>query len=147
MIYTNYVPHNIADLAERFGGKDAYCDFLNDSFEQSIPTRFVADHGQHGSRLVDFDNQPGTGMAHLFTVSGKPWLSQTWVRQVKLKAHGDVTPYGGYHGDEDQGQMGALGVLMAIGLFQVDGGASVGNVYQVTAPLFDRVTVELDNAY
>ncbi|TWU45275.1 Glycosyl hydrolase family 92 [Novipirellula aureliae] len=147
MIYTNYVPHNIADLAELFGGKEAYCDFLNHSFEQSIPTRFVADHGQHGSRMVDYDNQPGTGMAHLFSVSGKPWLSQKWVRQVKLKAHGDVTPYGGYHGDEDQGQMGALGVLMAIGLFQVDGGASVDSVYQVTAPLFDRVTVELDNAY
>ena len=40
---------------------------------------------------------------------------------VKLKAaYCDVTPYGGYRDDEDQGQMGALGVLMAIGLF--DGG-------------------------
>ena len=30
-------------------------------------------------------------------------------------AYADVTPYGGYRDDEDQGQMGALGVLMAMG--------------------------------
>lgn len=35
-----------------------------------------------------------------------------------------MTPYGGYRDDEDQGQMGALGVLMAIGLFEVDGGCA-----------------------
>ena len=147
MIYTNYVPHDMNGLIGLFGGKDAYSTFLNRSFEQSIETNFVADHGEHGSRMVDYDNQPGTSMAHLFSVSGKPWLSQKWVREVKLKAHGEVTPYGGYHGDEDQGQMGALGVLMAIGLFQVDGGASPDSVYQVTAPLFDHITVELDDAY
>ena len=45
------------------------------------------------------------------------------VRKVKA-AYSDVTPYGGYRDDEDQGQMGALGVLMAIGLFEVDGGCA-----------------------
>ena len=33
--------------------------------------------------------------------------------------------------DEDQGQMGALGVLMAMGLFQMDGGAAVNSSYEI----------------
>ena len=43
--------------------------------------------------------------------------------------------------------MGALGVLMAIGLFSVDGGASAEPVYEVTSPVFDRITIWLDPAY
>lgn len=40
------------------------------------------------------------------------------MRKVKEETFGATSPNGGYNGDEDQGQMGALGVLMAIGLFQ-----------------------------
>ena len=147
MIYTNFVMQDMAGLVELFGGNEAYSKFLNESFEKSVDRKFVADHGHHAQLAVDYDNQPGTGMAHLFNYSGAPWLSQKWVRAVKLSAHGDVTPYGGYHGDEDQGQMGALGVLMAVGLFQVDGGASVDSIYEITAPLFERVSIQLDDAY
>jgi len=43
--------------------------------------------------------------------------------------------------------MGALGVLMAIGLFSVDGGASVEPVYEITSPIFDRITIHLDPEY
>lgn len=147
MIYSNYVPHAMPRLVELFGGPDAYADFLNKSFEQSVENRFVADHGHHAEMVVDYDNQPGTAMAHLFNYAGKPWLAQKWVRQVKLSAHGDTTPYGGYHGDEDQGQMGALGVLMAIGLFQVDGGAAANSVYEITTPLFEEVRISLAPNY
>ncbi|QDT00904.1 GH92 family glycosyl hydrolase [Adhaeretor mobilis] len=147
MIYSNYVPHDMAGLIQLFGGQEAYSQFLNGSFDQSVERRFVADHGKHAEMVVDYDNQPGTAMAHLFNYSGKPWLSQKWVREVKLKAHGDVTPYGGYHGDEDQGQMGALGVLMAIGLFQVDGGAAVDSIYEITTPLFEKTTINLAAPY
>lgn len=86
-------------------------------------------------------------MAHLFNHTGSPWLSQKWVRTVKDITFSDVSPYGGYNGDEDQGQMGALGVLMAMGLFQMDGGASVDSHYEITAPLFDEIEIQLDSDY
>ena len=146
-IYSHYVPHDMEDLIRLFGGDQAYSIALNDAFEEAVSHSFVADHGHHAELRVDYDNQPGTAMAHLFNYCGSPWLSQKWVREVKLKAHGDVTPYGGYHGDEDQGQMGALGVLMAIGLFQVDGGAGINSVYEITTPLFDETIIDLDSAY
>jgi putative alpha-1,2-mannosidase len=43
--------------------------------------------------------------------------------------------------------MGALGVMMAIGLFDVQGGAAVKPTYQITSPLFDRVTIHLNSEY
>jgi predicted alpha-1,2-mannosidase len=147
MIYTNFVLHDMAGLVELFGGPQQYSDFLNASFEKSEGRSFQAAHGDHASALVDYDNQPGTAMAHLFNYCGAPWLSQKWVREVKLKAFGVTTPYGGYNGDEDQGQMGALGVLMAIGLFEVDGGASLEPSYDLTTPLFESIRITLDPAY
>jgi putative alpha-1,2-mannosidase len=86
-------------------------------------------------------------MAHLFNYSGAPWLSQKWVRQVKRRTFGGVTPQDGYRGDEDQGQAGGLGVLMALGLFQVRGGAALEPVYEITSPVFDRITIHLDERY
>ena len=96
---------------------------------------------------IDYSNQPSMAMAHLFNYSGAPWLAQKWVREVKERTFGGATPDLGYRGDEDQGQAGALGVMMAIGLFQVSGGAEVDPVYEITSPIFDRVTIHLDPDY
>ncbi len=146
-IYTHFVPHDVKGLAELFGGVEAYTDSLNAAFERAQGNKFIAKHGQHSISWVDYENQPATGMAHLFNYSGAPWLTQKWVRLIKEQTFGDITPYGGYNGDEDQGQMGALGVLMAIGLFQEDGGASINNWYDITSPIFDEITLHLNNDY
>jgi predicted alpha-1,2-mannosidase len=146
-IYTHTVTHDLPGLIQRFGGPEQYVATLNRQFEQSVAANFVVPHGEHGSPWVDYDNQPGTAMAHLFNFAGRPDLSQKWVREVKRRAFGGITPVGGYNGDEDQGQMGALGVLMAIGLFDVQGGVTRQPSYQITAPIFDRVTIHLNPRY
>ena len=146
-IYTNFVPHDLDGLIGLFGGNERYSDFLNSSFEKSIHNRFIADHGKHAESWVDYENQPSCQMAHIFNYSGTPWLSQKWVRKVKEITFGGVSPYDGYNGDEDQGQMGALGVLMAIGLFQMDGGASINSSYDITSPIFDNVEIYLHPDY
>lgn len=146
-IYTHFVPHDLPGLVQLFGGKDSYIAALENQFRRAEPNRFISPHGEHASAWVDYENQPSTEMAHLFNVVGAPWLSQKWVREVKTRTFGDVTPTGGYNGDEDQGQMGALGVLMAIGLFDVEGGAGIHPTYQITSPLFDRVTIKLNSDY
>lgn len=43
--------------------------------------------------------------------------------------------------------MGALGVLMSIGLFQMDGGASVNSFFEITTPFFDEIEIELHPTY
>ena len=145
-IYSHYVPHDIPALTELFGGREAYLTSLNTSFERQLENWQSDNDKNHAVNWVDYANQPSTGMAHLFNKAGAPWLSQKWVRVVKER-YADTDPYGGYHGDEDQGQMGALGVLMAIGFFSVDGAAATEPSYEITTPLFDTVTISLHPDY
>ena len=153
-IYTHYVPQDVTGLARLFGGSEAYGNALNRQFELAAPDRFLParlggtnDWQTRHTVWVDYGNEPSMGMAYMFNLAGSPWLSQKWVRAVKIRTFGDITPYGGYNDDEDQGQLGSLGVLMAIGLFDVQGGAALQPTYQITSPLFDRVTIRLNRDY
>jgi putative alpha-1,2-mannosidase len=84
----------------------------------------------------------------VFSYAGQPWLTQYWVRKVKQQAYGGITPDLGYGGhDEDQGQMGGVSALMAIGLFNIMGNQSQDPVYDITSPVFDEVVIHLDNKY
>jgi predicted alpha-1,2-mannosidase len=146
-IYTYFVPHDLPGLVEALGGGERFVEKLNRQFEQAAPRHYVTPHGKHAEEWVDYENQPSCHMAHLFSHAGAPWLTQYWVRRVKEEAYGGITPDSGYNGDEDQGQMGGLGVLMAIGLFDVTGGAGREPRYELTSPLFDRVSITLDPRY
>jgi len=146
-IYTYAVPQDLPGLMRLFGGREKFTAALDRQFGLAAPVAFVTPHGEHGGGWVDFDNEPSMELAHLFNFAGAPWLTQKWVRQVQSAAYGDITPNGGYCGDEDQGQLGALGVLMTIGLFDVQGGASVHPTYQITSPVFDRVDLHLNPHY
>ncbi len=143
-VYTHYVPHDIPGLIALFGGKDLYIERLNKQFELARKDAFQ--HGIGRAGWVQYTNQPGTGMVHLFNHAGAPWLSQKWGRIVSLY-YGDTSPYGGYYDDEDQGQMGALFALMAIGLFELDGGAAIEPTYEITSPIFDRIEITLNKDY
>ncbi|WP_285008694.1 GH92 family glycosyl hydrolase [Pedobacter faecalis] len=137
--------HDIKGLVNVMGGVDAYCDKLNFGFEQARKDKFV---GGYGGNYVNYSNQPGMVMAHLFNYAGKPWLSQYWVRQVYGYTFSDITPQGGYGGnDEDQGQMAAMSALIGMGLFDVKGGIDPEPLYQLTAPLFDRIRINLNPVY
>ena len=137
--------HDIPVLARLMGGNDSLCSKLDFAFKQSESTDFV--YG-YGSGYVSYANQPGCSNAHVFSHAGKPWLTQYWVRRVKEQAYGAVTPDRGYGGhDEDQGQMGGVSSLMAIGLFALDGGSSRDPQYDITSPVFDEVTISLDTDY
>lgn len=137
--------HDIPGLAEAMGGADTLCSMLNHAFEESVEGDFVAGYG---NGYVSYANQPGLSTAHVFSHAGKPWLTQYWVRQVKELAYGSLEPSRGYGGhDEDQGQMGGVSALMAMGLFSINGGSAPEPAYEITSPVFDEVTIALDNEY
>lgn len=146
-IYSYFVPHDPPGLIGLFGGNAKFIERLNGQFEAAEPRKFIVPHGRHAEGWIDYENEPGIEMAHWFNEAGAPWLTQQWVRKVHESALSDITPFGGYNGDEDQGQMGALSALMAMGLFSLDGAASADSSYEITAPLFDRITIHLDPRY
>jgi putative alpha-1,2-mannosidase len=127
------------------GGNDVLCEKLNYAFEQSEKDKFVFGYGRG---YVSYANQPGCSNAHVFNYAGKPWLSQYWVRKVNAQAYGAITPDAGYGGhDEDQGQMGGVSALMSLGLFSLQGTCSQKPVYEITSPVFDEITIQLNPHY
>ncbi len=135
--FTWFVPHDLRGLIDLMG-RDEFNSRLEKGFEKSRPY-FTSDY-------VNIGNQPNMEAPWLFNYSGKPWLTQYWVREV-LDHYFGTGPVDGYHGDEDQGQMGAWFVMSAMGLFEMDGGASVDPVYEISGPLFKRISIQLDQNY
>lgn len=139
------VSHDLPKLVELMGGGEQFCKKLNYAFEQARSTDFVY---AYGGGYVSYANQPGCSNAHLFTYGGQPWLTQYWVRQVKECAYGGITSDKGYGGhDEDEGQMGAVSALMSLGLFSVTGTESDIPYYDITSPIFDKITIKLNKEY
>jgi putative alpha-1,2-mannosidase len=58
-----------------------------------------------------------------------------------------ISPQKGYSGDEDQGLMGSLAVLLKIGLFSTNGGIAPKPFYELTSPIFSKITLHLDQRY
>ena len=139
------ISHDIKGLGELMGGANKLCARLDHAFRKSVKDDFVFGYG---SGYVSYANQPGCSNAHVFNHAGQPWLSQYWVRRVRQQAYGGTTPDQGYGGhDEDQGQMGGVSALMSLGLFSLQGNNSQTPMYELTGPIFDKITIHLDPAY
>lgn len=149
--YTYFVPHDLKGLIGLMG-KEEFNNRLEAGFEKSLPHKFNSENlGSNslegmGILPVNHGNQPNMQAAYLFNYSGKPWLTQKWAREIMELYYGDG-PESGWLGDEDQGQMGAWFVMSAMGLFEMDGGAAVKPVYEIGSPIFDKITIHLDENY
>jgi predicted alpha-1,2-mannosidase len=151
---TWFVPHDYDGLAKLMGGKDIMVARLDSAFREAAKLGFTSgkshdvERQKELSRIpVNYGNQPSTQTAFIFNVAGSPHLTQKWSRMVVDSVYRKVSPYDGYNGDEDQGQMGALAVLMKIGLFQLDGGTTSDPIYQIGSPVFDEIEIELNPDY
>ncbi len=133
--------HDIPELARLMGGNDSLCIRLDEAFRKSEESRFLGSY-------ANYANQPGCSNAHVFLYAGHPELANYWVRQVRMKTYGEITPDRGYgENDEDQGQMAGISALMSIGLFSLDGGSCAEPSYDITSPLFDEIIIHLDENY
>ena len=151
---TWYVPHDYEGLATLMGGTDSLIYKLNSNFEQASKQGFTAGKKHADEELKDYKrtpinygNQPSIHTAFIFSAVGAPWLTQKWSRAVVDSVYSGLSPNYGYNGDEDQGLMGSLAVLMKIGLFQVNGGTEIDPAYQIGSPIFDKVEIDLSSEY
>ncbi|MCC5930967.1 MAG: GH92 family glycosyl hydrolase [Cyclobacteriaceae bacterium] len=152
--YTWWVPHDVQGLASLMGGNEAFVSKLNTTFESAQKHDFVSGKSHSVETLkenrevyLNYGNQPCMQTAFLFNHTGAPWLTQYWTRQVIDKVYSGISPDYGYSGDEDQGLMGSLAVLLKIGLFSVNGGTSTEPYYEIASPIFDKITLNLNPKY
>ena len=140
------VLNDVPAMVEIFGGNEAFVKELKYFFDNDLYTA---------------GNQIDLQAPFLFNCAGAPWLTQKWVRKILtepiIQRYGThklfpkpifdrvykATPDGYLEEmDDDYGCMAAWFAMGAIGLYQICPGDPV---YQLTAPIFDKVTICLDN--
>jgi putative alpha-1,2-mannosidase len=148
--YTLYVPHDIPGLINMIG-RDLFNSRLENGFEKSVSHRFAAhafDRYQPEAveYYINMGNQVNMQSSFLFNYSGKPWLTQKYSRAI-LDSYYGSTPYQGWEGDEDEGQMGAWFVMSAMGMFEMEGGCETDPMVNISSPLFNKITINLDKKF
>lgn len=129
-----FVPHDVPGLMETMG-RDIFLSELERFFENAPGDFLWNDYYNH-------PNEPVHHVPFLFNLAGEPGLTQKWTRAICDRAYG--TGVEGLRGNEDIGQMSAWYILAAIGLHPVAPG---DGIYQVTSPVFSKITIHLDPDY
>ncbi|MFB5946204.1 GH92 family glycosyl hydrolase [Albibacterium profundi] len=136
-----FVPHDVLGLKELYGGEglEAKLDSLftissKVTGENASPdiSGFIGQYA-HG-------NEPSHHIAYMYTFIGKPWKTQSLVRQIVDSMYLDQPD--GYAGNEDAGQMSAWAVWNIAGLYPAN---PVGGEYVIGSPMVDGVTFRLAN--
>lgn len=149
--YTFYVPHQADELIAKVG-RERFTERLDSIFTVSQDKIFSGgtEVGAFAGlqTLYNQGNQPCLHISWLFNESGRPSLSQKWVRAILDRFYGTDGIHGyGYGQDEDQGQLGAWYVLSSMGLFDVRGFAGQNPDMAVGSPKFDKITLRLSPKY
>lgn len=147
--YTWSVFHDVQGLINLMGGEHTFVSMLDSVF--TMPPDF--DDSYYGFPIHEIremqivnmgqyahGNQPIQHMIYLYNYAGQPWKTQYWIREVLNRLY---TPEAdGYCGDEDNGQTSAWYVFSSMGFYPVTPGS---DQYVLGAPLFPKMTVELEN--
>ncbi|UZR97501.1 GH92 family glycosyl hydrolase [Chondrinema litorale] len=151
---TWFVPQDLDGLAKLMGGKEAAIKKLNEQFEEASKLGFTSGtshaqetHEEYKRIPINYGNQPSIQTAFVFHKLGRPDLTQYWSRQVVNKVYTGLSPDFGYNGDEDQGLMGSLSVLLKTGIFQMTGGTEANPVYEIGSPIFEEINIKLNPDY
>jgi len=149
--YTYFVPHDRESLIRKIG-KETFNKRLDSTFA-------IAEKGMFGggsaidafagiAGIYNHGNQPNLHISWLFNFSGKPSLTQKWVRAICNEFYGTEGVQGyGFGQDEDQGQLGAWYVISSIGLFDVKGLTEPDPQMEIGSPLFDKIKIHLSRKY
>lgn len=151
---TWFVPQDIEGLASLMGGNDKAVQKLDTQFKTASKLKFTSGtshaaelHPEYSRVPINYGNQPSIQTAFIFNKIGRPDLTQYWSRQVVEHVFSGLSPLTGYNGDEDQGLMGSLAVLMKMGIFQMNGGTEENPEYQIGSPVFKKITIKLHPDY
>ncbi len=149
--YTFYVPHDPEAMASKIG-RDEFNTRLDSIFLISEKDLFGGGTQIHAfagiTKPYNHGNQPCLHTSFLFNHTGSPSKTQKWVRMICRDFYGTEGIHGyGFGQDEDQGQLGAWIVMAGMGLFDVKGLTDQQPVFGIGSPLFDRITIKLNNKY
>jgi predicted alpha-1,2-mannosidase len=125
--YSWFVPQDIEGLINLMGGPEIFVNKLDEFFQSG--------EYWHG-------NEPSHHIAYLYDYAGVPWKTQERVREI-MESEYKLIP-AGLSGNDDAGQMSAWYIFSAMGFYPVTPGS---NLYSIGTPLFNEITIKLDDYY
>ncbi|WP_300598446.1 GH92 family glycosyl hydrolase [Niabella sp.] len=145
--YTYFVPHDMETLVRKMGTQ-TFNNRLDSIFTISQKALFgggaTIDAFAGVGGIYNHGNQPNLHVSWLFNFSGRPSLTQKWVRAICNQFYGTGGVHGyGFGQDEDQGQLGAWFVMASMGLFDIKGLTGPNAQMGIGSPLFNRIKIRL----
>ncbi|WP_454043354.1 GH92 family glycosyl hydrolase [Cellulosimicrobium sp. Marseille-Q8652] len=146
--YQWLVPQDVPGLFDLMGGTDAAIDRLDAFFAYDElvedPARVASEvwvngtYDYYGWETYNPNNEPNLHAPYVYLWTGQPWKTTDVVRAAAtLFTDGPD----GVTGNDDLGTMSAWHVLSSIGVYPIVPGT---DLWGLTTPLFDDVTVTLD---
>lgn len=139
--YTFFVPQDIPEMIEFYGGNDAFEKKLDQMFSETSKTT--------GREQVDVTgligqyahgNEPSHHVAYLYNYIGKPEKTKEKVQYILENFYKNSPD--GLIGNEDCGQMSSWYILSSMGLYCVTPGSGE---WQSTEPIFSEVKINLED--
>ena len=139
--YNFFVPHDISGMINMMGGDTIFNQKLDELFTTS--SKLIGRHQPDITGMIGqyaHGNEPSHNFAYLYNYIGKAYKTQNRVRQIMDDLY--TVNRDGLSGNEDCGQMSSWYVFSAMGFYPVTPGQ---NTYAIGTPIFDEITINLDN--
>lgn len=133
--------HAVRQLEQLMGSREQLRDRLDEFFSRTTPKEIalpIFSTGMIGQYVQG--NEPSHHVIFLYNYVNEPWKTADLIHQVRSTLYSHRPD--GLCGNEDCGQMSAWYVFAAMGLYPVD---PLTSEYEVTTPLFERLTLHLEN--
>jgi predicted alpha-1,2-mannosidase len=142
--YSLHVQHDVNWLIEAHGGNERFVAHLDSLFTMELPDEAIA-HTEDVTRdgLIGnyvHGNEPSHHAAWMFTLAGRPDLTQVWTREIVRSMYGSGID--GLCGNDDAGQMSAWYLFASLGFYPLCPGDSR---YVLGSPSVERAEIDLGN--
>lgn len=140
------VQHNLCDLAEMMGGREAMARELDRTFAEPMgrgKREFYEQLPDQTGNIGQFTmaNEPSLHIPYIYNYAGAPWKTQKRIRQcLDTWFRNDVM---GIPGDEDGGGLTSFVVFSSLGFYPVTPGFPA---YNIGSPVFSDIRVKLPNS-
>lgn len=140
--YTWHVQHDIPQLVNLMGGKDAFERKLDSLFFLDVESLAGGFHGDVTGRIGQYahGNEPSHHIAYLYNYTGNPYKTQSLIRRIFNQFY--LPGRDGLSGNDDCGQMSAWYLFSALGFYPVD---PVSGEYVLGAPQMKELKLCLPN--
>lgn len=138
--YLWYVPQNVPDMINLFGGKQKFIEKLDEFF--SLNDSPSEKNGNASGFIGQYahGNEPSHHITYLYNYAGQPWRTQEYVSHILNTLYNNS--FSGYSGNEDCGQMSAWYIFSSMGFYPVN---PANGVYDIGSPILKSATINLPN--